>query len=173
MCWMEMLCTVLLFHESLKPGDISLPGRNFGIARLVEQGRDFLGHGECFPLENRSEKRLSGGVCVAEAAWGREMHWVTFEVPWQPNFGLILTQFVLHCSRPGCSTGLFVQSQLSITQGFCSKSLHCRAGSVPVEQPGGGWTPGMSSGITGWCWPLPEAGGCPWFRFGVDSAKLS
>jgi len=49
-------CTVLLFHESLKPREILLTGRNFGIARVVKHGRDFLGGGEVLILRGFQEQ---------------------------------------------------------------------------------------------------------------------
>lgn len=45
-------CTVL----SLKPGEILLTRRNFGIARVVKHGRDFLGGGEVLILRGFQEQ---------------------------------------------------------------------------------------------------------------------
>lgn len=61
-------CTVLLFHESLKPGLIFLSRRNFGTTSMVKYQGDFLGVVKSFFLKafkNRLEKLLSRRVCVA------------------------------------------------------------------------------------------------------------
>lgn len=69
-------CIVLLFHESLKPGESLPTRRSFGIARVIKHGRDSLGVVKSLSLEafkNRLEKHLSGIVCVAERALGRKI----------------------------------------------------------------------------------------------------
>lgn len=140
-------CTVLLFHESLKPGLIFLSRRNFGTTSMVKHQGDFLGGGEVLLKgfqeqirETSVKKSLCGLACFRQKGrlndlWGSLpalFWWLILE-----GMHLIGATFDL-CQD--ATTLVVIEKQMhqqNITHKFCPDYLYCKMESWACLSEGG------------------------------------